>query len=59
MLIRVIGDGLGLTDSEKQLLTKLHSGHNNQLRLLHYPPVPAEALEKQVVARMPAHSDWR
>lgn len=37
---------------------KKHSGDNNQLRLLHYPPLPAEAIESQAMARMPAHTDW-
>lgn len=48
--------GIGLDDPE--FLVKMHSGHNNQLRLLHYPPVPAADLEDQTAARMPAHSDW-
>lgn len=48
--------GLGLNDPE--FLLRYHSGHNNQLRLLHYPPVPATELENQRAARMPAHTDW-
>ena len=39
-------------------MVKLHSGHNNQLRLLHYPPIEAEKLAQKVVGRMPAHQDW-
>jgi isopenicillin N synthase-like dioxygenase len=58
-ILQVIGEGLNLTEEEKELIAHQHSGHNNQLRLLYYPPVPAEALETQIVARMPAHSDWR
>ena len=46
--------GLGLDD--KNALTRFHNGHENQLRLLHYPPVKAELLEKNVVERMPAHT---
>ncbi|CAG7962487.1 unnamed protein product [Penicillium nalgiovense] len=30
----------------------------NQLRLLHYPPIPAEAIETERAARCPAHTDW-
>ncbi|KAJ5374933.1 Oxoglutarate/iron-dependent dioxygenase [Penicillium concentricum] len=48
---------VGLELDENHLLEK-HSGHNNQLRLLHYPPVPAEAIETERVARCPAHTDW-
>ena len=55
-ILKAIGTGLGLTDPE--WLLKFHSGHNNQLRLLHYPPIPAKELENQTSARMPAHSDW-
>ena len=51
--------GLALSDTEKEKLLRLHSGHNNQLRLLHYLPIPAEQLENEIVARMPEHQDWR
>lgn len=55
-ILRALAVGIGLEDADHIL--KLHSGHNNQLRLLHYPPIPAMALESQTTARMPAHCDW-
>ena len=55
-ILRAIALGIGLEDEDH--LLKLHGGQNNQLRLLHYPPVPAEALESKRMARMPAHTDW-
>jgi len=55
-ILTAIGTGMGLKDP--QFLLKFHSGHNNQLRLLHYPPIPAAQLENESSARMPAHSDW-
>lgn len=55
MILRALALGIGL---EEDHLLKLHSGHFNQLRLLHYPPLPAEAVASGHVARMPAHSDW-
>lgn len=55
-ILQALAVGLGL-DDENHLLRK-HSGHNNQLRLLHYPPVPADALEQNRAARCPAHTDW-
>ncbi|KAF3389357.1 DNA replication complex GINS protein psf1 [Penicillium rolfsii] len=55
-ILRALAVGLDL-DDENYLLQK-HSGHNNQLRLLHYPPVPADALEQHRAARCPAHTDW-
>ena len=48
--------GVGLDDENYFIPT--HSGHNNQLRLLHYPPVPAANIERQTSTRMGAHSDW-
>ncbi|OQD94874.1 hypothetical protein PENSOL_c023G02123 [Penicillium solitum] len=48
---------VGLKLDENHLLEK-HSGHNNQLRLLHYPSIPAEAIETERAARCPAHTDW-
>lgn len=55
-ILKAIGTGLSLKDP--QFFLKFHSGHNNQLRLLHYPPIPAAELENEISARMPAHSDW-
>ncbi|TVY22573.1 2-oxoglutarate-Fe(II) type oxidoreductase [Lachnellula hyalina] len=55
-MLAAIGRGLGLEDPG--FLLKFHSGHNNQLRLLHYPPIPAAELENGSSARMEAHSDW-
>jgi isopenicillin N synthase-like dioxygenase len=55
-ILRAIALGIGLKDEDH--LLRLHSGHNNQLRLLHYPSLPAAALESEQFARMPAHTDW-
>ena len=55
-ILRAMALGIGLDDPD--YLIKYHSGHNNQLRLLHYPPVPAADLEGRTKARMPAHTDW-
>lgn len=55
-LLRAMAVGIGLDDPD--YLLKFHSGENNQLRLLHYPPVETEKLSSNAMARMPAHSDW-
>lgn len=55
-ILRAMAIGIGLSDEE--FFLKNHSGHNNQLRLLHYPPVPAVDLEGDSMTRMPAHCDW-
>lgn len=55
-ILQALAIGLDL-DDENYLLNK-HSGHNNQLRLLHYPPIPASALESNSAARCPTHTDW-
>lgn len=49
---------VGLSLEDEDYLVKRHSGHTNQLRLLHYPPIAAEDLEKGRAARCPAHTDW-
>lgn len=56
-LLRAVAVGLGL-DADGDALARFHSGHNNQLRLLHYPPVETARLSSNALARMPAHSDW-
>ncbi|KAL3480606.1 hypothetical protein BJX99DRAFT_4790 [Aspergillus californicus] len=55
-VLKALAIGLNLEDEE--YLTRKHSGNNNQLRLLHYLPVPADDLEKERVSRCAAHTDW-
>ena len=55
VILRALAIGIGL---DENYFMPFHSGNNNQLRLLHYPPVPAANLENESMARMPAHSDW-
>lgn len=55
-LLRALAIGVGL--DEEDYFLRFHSGLNNQLRLLHYPPVETKMLTSNVMARMPAHSDW-
>lgn len=55
-ILNALAVGLDLEDED--YLVKRHSGHNNQLRLLHYPPIAAGDLEQERAARCPAHTDW-
>ncbi|TLS27418.1 hypothetical protein PpBr36_04186 [Pyricularia pennisetigena] len=58
-VIRALASGIQLSQSEEAHLVASHAGSlNNQLRLLHYPPVSGASLRRGEVARMPAHSDW-
>lgn len=54
-LLSAISLGLNLPTTD--FLGKFHTT-NNQLRILHYPPIPAGEIERGEAARMPAHSDW-
>ena len=49
---------MGMKLRDPAYFSRFHSGQNNQLRLLHYPPIPAAELENESSSRMPAHSDW-
>ncbi|KAF7865245.1 hypothetical protein EAF04_006222 [Stromatinia cepivora] len=49
---------LDLTQSEAENIRKLHNGHENQLRFLHYPLISSELLEKRDIGRLGAHTDW-
>lgn len=51
--------GLGLSGPEGEYVRSLHSGHGNQLRFSHYPPVPIDKLVEETLTRLPAHTDWR
>src|SRR5438045_4631677 len=55
-LLRALALGLSLPSED--FFLPFHSGLNNQLRLLHYPPIAAARLESGEAARMPPHSDW-
>ncbi|PQE31096.1 thymine dioxygenase protein [Rutstroemia sp. NJR-2017a WRK4] len=55
-ILLAIGTGLELKDPA--FLRDFHSGINNQLRLLHYPPVLAKEIESGEKVRLPAHTDW-
>ena len=50
---------LDLDDQEAANIRRLHSGHNNQLRLLHYPPIPREMLGRTDLTRLGEHTDRR
>ncbi|KAK5946438.1 hypothetical protein PMZ80_000581 [Knufia obscura] len=54
-ILKALALGLGI---EEKLMMEPHSGHHNQLRLLHYPPIRASELQGGKFARMPAHTDW-
>ena len=58
-ILEALATGLNLTHEEHRYLTEeIRSGHNNQLRFLHYPPLPERMQQDRVIARMPAHTDW-
>jgi isopenicillin N synthase-like dioxygenase len=46
---------IGLSEEEAQTLRALHTGHDNQLRWAHYPPVKGDTSE---VSRLGAHTDF-
>ncbi|KAJ7732952.1 thymine dioxygenase [Mycena maculata] len=56
-ILRALAIGMGL---EEDFLVRYHSvpDEGNQLRLLYYPSVPAEALRNETVERISAHSDY-
>lgn len=54
-ILQALALGLGI---DEESIMKPHGGHYNQLRLLHYPPIPASWIDEGKFARMPAHTDW-
>ncbi|KAI0335895.1 thymine dioxygenase [Cubamyces sp. BRFM 1775] len=54
-ILRALSLGLGLS---ADVLEKTHTAHDNQLRLLHYPSVPAKDLADNKISRIDAHSDF-
>ena len=58
MVLDAIDIGLGLEGEEHDALAELFSDRHCQLRLLHYPPCSKEKLQRELLARLPAHTDW-
>ncbi|CAG8960681.1 hypothetical protein HYFRA_00013449 [Hymenoscyphus fraxineus] len=58
MILEALIMGLDLTEEEAATIRALHTGHDNQLRLLHYPSISAEMLKDETVGRLQAHTDW-
>ncbi|KAJ7914099.1 thymine dioxygenase [Mycena leptocephala] len=54
-ILRALALGFGLPE---EYFVTYHAAADNQLRLLHYPSVPLEALEKETIARVGQHSDF-
>jgi isopenicillin N synthase-like dioxygenase len=50
---------LELNDQEMEEVKALHTGHDHQLRLLHYPPIGDDRAQDQYASRLGAHTDWR
>jgi isopenicillin N synthase-like dioxygenase len=55
-ILKAMALGIGLDNLD--FFEQFHSGNNCQLRLLHYPPIPAAEIEQRRAERMPAHTDW-
>jgi len=51
--------GLELSGKEKEKVRALHTCHDHQLRLLHYPPIGEAQLKDKFVNRLGAHTDLR
>ncbi|KAJ6609998.1 thymine dioxygenase [Mycena sp. CBHHK59/15] len=45
-------------DLPEEYFLKYHTAPDNQLRLLHYPSVPTEALQNERISRIGQHSDF-
>ncbi|KAF8188900.1 thymine dioxygenase [Mycena galopus ATCC 62051] len=54
-ILRALAMGLGISE---EYFLQYHHALDNQLRLLHYPSVPLEALETEKLTRIGAHSDF-
>ncbi|CAF9917161.1 hypothetical protein IMSHALPRED_003480 [Imshaugia aleurites] len=49
---------VGFSEEEAKYVRKLHNGHTNQLRLLHYPTMPHDFPQYEDQSRLGAHTDW-
>jgi isopenicillin N synthase-like dioxygenase len=59
LILDALIEALRLPATEADAVRKLHTGHDNQLRLLHYPPITDAMMADESVGRLGAHTDWR
>jgi isopenicillin N synthase-like dioxygenase len=59
LILDALIEALGLPDAEADAVRALHTGHDNQLRLLHYPPITDAMIDDKNLGRLGAHTDWR
>ncbi|KAK3395064.1 hypothetical protein B0H63DRAFT_556159 [Podospora didyma] len=58
LVLSAIGTGLELGIDDYSALMQLDSDRHSQLRLLHYPSITKDKLQKELFTRLPAHTDW-
>ncbi|PVH90423.1 putative leucoanthocyanidin dioxygenase, partial [Periconia macrospinosa] len=58
LILEALIESLRLPDAEANAVRALHSGHDNQLRLLHYPPIVDAMIDDESIGRLGAHTDW-
>lgn len=49
---------VGFSTDEAEYVHRIHTGHDNHLRLLHYPPMHRDLLQSEGQSRLGAHKDW-
>ena len=50
--------GSGFAEEEREAIISLHSGQDDNIRLLHYPPIALQLLKPGELDRTFAHTDW-
>jgi isopenicillin N synthase-like dioxygenase len=58
LILDALIEALGLAEAEADAVRALHTGHDNQLRLLHYPSIADAMIADESVGRLGAHTDW-
>lgn len=59
LILEALIESLNLPNAEANAVRALHTGHDNQLRLLHYPPITDAMIGHENLGRLGAHTDWR
>jgi isopenicillin N synthase-like dioxygenase len=59
LILEALIEALQLPAAEADAVRLLHTGHDNQLRLLHYPPITDGMIGHEGLGRLGAHTDWR
>ncbi|XDG08041.1 hypothetical protein ABKA04_007656 [Annulohypoxylon sp. FPYF3050] len=58
VVLEAMLEGLGIDEEAKKYILKVHTGHQNGLRLMHYPSAHESTIDRSSLTWCPTHTDF-